>query len=762
MGAEKESDFLNDKSRDEVLSQIRKIKEAARNERDSFGEFFTPIKESSSSPSFDGANAAINQNLGMANKLCHIKFPESDAVNLLSAVKNNSYMQENLPPQILDITDSYIYDLEANLFHHMDIEQCGWMKQKASPSELKTWGKQFAFKFLRPYFNVQKIFNEKLVGIVNVFIQSLIEERKALTGLGEHLQSFNVAIVRCLNEWVQKDIKKEEQFSTLINDLNAIHKYADDIAAALNQFKEFSQSRHNDLLKLMQSEGKGLRSEVEQAKLEYIRFSENLKADFQKSFDKESDSIRNELNQLAEKITDDLNGLSEQNIKSLKNESAGIRSEVQIFNDKLKADIYAALENHRERIDIDLKEKEKFIEKLAKHTQELTGNLLEELRENNIKILKSESEGVRAELTATTEQLKSDVFTALNNQKALIDIDLKNKDAFIEQLAKHTHATNEKFTKELAESAKAAIDAEMLKIRNELASSLLEMRIETDKKIGEKILAATGNLESIISSLSAPRKDVAQQQAHTAEEAASTPRNSAADDRSDFDFYAFEEWSRGSEEEIRTGQSVYIPYIKGCTKVLDLGCGRGEFLEILKSSSIEAAGIDMDPRMVARCIKKGLDVKLGDIISFLETLDSTTPQYDIFFAAQVVEHLTNKELRRFANLSFEKLPAGGKIILETVNPCCLSTFSGALYADPTHQKPVHPVALQFFLEQAGFKECKTVFSLPIPEQSKLDILPISEVSPDEKNLYEKINKNFEKLNSVLYTFAHYAIIAAKI
>ncbi|MBN1516864.1 class I SAM-dependent methyltransferase [Candidatus Sumerlaeota bacterium] len=223
----------------------------------------------------------------------------------------------------------------------------------------------------------------------------------------------------------------------------------------------------------------------------------------------------------------------------------------------------------------------------------------------------------------------------------------------------------------------------------------------------------------------------------------------------DFDFLAWEEFTRGEERSIGDQQEHYATYFIGHQDVLDIGCGRGEFLEVLRRRGIPARGVDSDAQMTAHCQRKGLAAELADGLEYLRGLPDAA--LGGIFAAQVVEHLTVSQLSELARHSFRVLRLGSPILLETMNPSCLSIFSGAFYADPTHVKPVHPLTVRFFLRQAGFRKDETLFSAPVPEDQKLELLSADGALPQ----VEMLNKNLSKLNSLLYSHAHYAVLAFK-
>ena len=227
-----------------------------------------------------------------------------------------------------------------------------------------------------------------------------------------------------------------------------------------------------------------------------------------------------------------------------------------------------------------------------------------------------------------------------------------------------------------------------------------------------------------------------------------------------FDFYAFEEWARGSEESVVSQQEDYVKFFVGKGRILDIGCGRGEFLELLRKEGINSYGIDTDINMVAHCKEKGLEVFQSDALLYLESLNDNL--LGGIFAGQLIEHLSTSDLITLIELAYDKLKSDSPIILETVNPTNLTTFSGSFFADPTHVKPVHPVPLEFFMEKAGFRDINIHYSVPFPEEGKLNEFDIPDHIRDHtRKFFQIYNQNVGKLNQLLFGYANYAMIAYK-
>jgi len=227
----------------------------------------------------------------------------------------------------------------------------------------------------------------------------------------------------------------------------------------------------------------------------------------------------------------------------------------------------------------------------------------------------------------------------------------------------------------------------------------------------------------------------------------------------DMNFFVFEEKFRGTREDIKGKQLKFLEYSKGCKNVLDIGCGRGEFLEILKENGINAKGIDVNEDMVGYCQSKGLNVEKADAIEYLDKIEDKS--LDSIFLDQVVEHLEPKYLIKLLELCYKKLKFGYYIVIETVNPLSLTSFAN-FYLDLSHKKPIHPETLKFLSESAGFREIEVKFFSPIPDEYQLKKVEISEnTEENERKRIEVYNYNINKLNKTLFGHQDYAVIGKK-
>jgi SAM-dependent methyltransferase len=221
-------------------------------------------------------------------------------------------------------------------------------------------------------------------------------------------------------------------------------------------------------------------------------------------------------------------------------------------------------------------------------------------------------------------------------------------------------------------------------------------------------------------------------------------------------YVAFEDQFRGAPEEIRARLADYVPLFAGASNVLDVGCGRGEFLALLRDAGIDAKGIDVNEAMVQACRERGLDAAAGDALTYL----AAQPPGSLggLLAAQVIEHLEPGYLLRFLDAAFDALRPGAPILLETINPACWYAFFSSYIRDITHAQPVHPETLQYLLVAAGFQRVEIRYRTPYPEQYKLQPVP---PRPDLVAWSDTLNENADKINRLLFTHLDYAALGRR-
>lgn len=152
-------------------------------------------------------------------------------------------------------------------------------------------------------------------------------------------------------------------------------------------------------------------------------------------------------------------------------------------------------------------------------------------------------------------------------------------------------------------------------------------------------------------------------------------------------YLGFEDIFRGSEDLIRERFRCYLPLFKESGVIIDIGCGRGEFLELLRERALSAVGVDLDADMVRQCREKGLDVHHGDGIEYLQSREDSS--LGAIVAMQVIEHLTEGQVHKVFDLAVDKLRPGGLLIAETVNPHSLEALKG-FWVDLSHRHPIFP------------------------------------------------------------------------
>ena len=228
-----------------------------------------------------------------------------------------------------------------------------------------------------------------------------------------------------------------------------------------------------------------------------------------------------------------------------------------------------------------------------------------------------------------------------------------------------------------------------------------------------------------------------------------------------YKYVCFEDLFRGPREAITGRQRTYLPYFEGASDVLDLGCGRGEFLTLLLEQRIDARGIDTNGEAVERCRARGLDVVQADALEYVGALPDAS--LGGLFSAQVVEHLEAEYLMRVLDEVNRALRPGSRVVLETINPACWVAFFSAYVRDPTHRHPLHPDTLTYLLQASGFIDVEIVYSTPVDDEGKLqrvDLDSLPDVSAS-RALAETINQHTERLNSLLFTYQDYAAVTRR-
>ena len=168
-------------------------------------------------------------------------------------------------------------------------------------------------------------------------------------------------------------------------------------------------------------------------------------------------------------------------------------------------------------------------------------------------------------------------------------------------------------------------------------------------------------------------------------------------------YNAFEDLQRGSFEDIQKRLEVYLPDLPtGDDPVVDIGCGRGEWLELLRAKGIPAYGVDSNPEVATRAAGRGLDVRTANGLDHLRELGERT--VSAVTAFHVAEHLPLETLIDLIDLSLRALRPGGKLVLETPNPANLTVGASTFWLDPTHIRPLPSDLLAFLVRSRGFAD----------------------------------------------------------
>lgn len=192
-------------------------------------------------------------------------------------------------------------------------------------------------------------------------------------------------------------------------------------------------------------------------------------------------------------------------------------------------------------------------------------------------------------------------------------------------------------------------------------------------------------------------------------------------------YLAFENQFRGTREEIAAKHAPYLPHVAaalertGVAPWLDVGCGRGEWLEMLHAQGAAACGVDDNPAMLQACRERNLSVVSGDALEHLEAQPAGTLAGVSAF--HVIEHLPYRTMLAFFHAAHVALAKGGCLIVETPNPQNVSVGACNFYMDLTHQKPIPPMTAEFVARHAGFADVKVLRLHPAKRHAERDSLP---------------------------------------
>jgi SAM-dependent methyltransferase len=384
---------------------------------------------------------------------------------------------------------------------------------------------------------------------------------------------------------------------------------------------------------------------------------------------------------------------------------------------------------------------------------------------NQMNVLQEQVNGLGNRLNTTDEQVNG-----LGNR-------LDTKDEQVNGLADHLKVTNDhlKVTNEQIKATNDHLKAtnEQLKATNEQVNVLdnrLDMKDEQVKTLGEHLKAID---ERHIRNDSYLKSDLSQQKRLITlflEEAKQRlPEPFSKDELLNFvdedqhlldAFYvAFEEQFRGSREDIYNRLNFYLPWIEKAqvgtkeSPILDVGCGRGEWLELLRESGYTARGLDLNRVMIEQCHLRGLEGIESDVMAYLQSLPSNSLGAVTGF--HIIEHLPFEVLIKLLDEAVRVLHSGGLVIFETPNPENLLVGACNFYSDPTHRNPLFPPTLKFLVEQRGLVDVQL---LRLSEFRITDPLQFVEAN---QPMSAQINSLIEIAKSNFYAAPDFAVIGKK-
>ena len=225
-------------------------------------------------------------------------------------------------------------------------------------------------------------------------------------------------------------------------------------------------------------------------------------------------------------------------------------------------------------------------------------------------------------------------------------------------------------------------------------------------------------------------------------------------------YVGFEDRFRGTTADIRGRLESYVPLLSGASNVLDVGCGRGELLELLRERGVTARGVDTNQAMVDECRSRGLQVERADALLFLEGQGDAS--LGGLIAIQVVEHFEPAYLVRVLQLAYQKLRPGAPLVLETINAACWMAFFETYIRDLTHARPLHPDTLRYLVQASGFTGVNIEYRAPVTEGDRLDRVPTpTGLDPATAAIAAAVNSHADKLNARLFSSMDYAVVARR-
>jgi len=365
------------------------------------------------------------------------------------------------------------------------------------------------------------------------------------------------------------------------------------------------------------------------------------------------------------------------------------------------------------------------LDRVAAYTNDVVAHVSREMRE--------QSKANRTHFESLQKQL--------NDLKGTVQLQINSLIREQEKLLHNQSATQDELSLRIDLTTQHAREQDRL--REQHAAELQALKAQVEKQI-----------DDLIERLQKSRMDIAQQETRLArllEGTVSTkvqqtqPAHPEQDHLLDSLYFSLEDVLRGTPEQIKEEVKVYLPVLQRAginSGILDVGCGRGEWLQVLREAGFEARGIDTNRILVQQCKDLSLQVEEREALEFLGSLPDGS--LNAVTAFHFAEHLPLETLVKFLDETGRTLKPGGLIILETPNPENLLVGSCNFYLDPTHKNPIPIPTMKLLLEARGFR-CEEVLKLHAVESAKIEV-------KDQLTSH---------LNHFLYGPMNYAVIARK-
>lgn len=257
------------------------------------------------------------------------------------------------------------------------------------------------------------------------------------------------------------------------------------------------------------------------------------------------------------------------------------------------------------------------------------------------------------------------------------------------------------------------------------------------RALGRSLVAWRGRFENTVGVVLRHDQQIKAMSQHIVElREALVPKPVVPAETIDAYYLAFEDANRGTRESVLEKLAIYndwlatcVPEANGLThQIVDIGCGRGEWISYVRQKGRDAIGIDVNRVMVNACLKQGFNARCTDALSYLRSLPTGSVAAVTGF--HIIEHLPFDYLFALVQESYRVLVEGGSVLFETPNPENVLVGSHTFYHDFTHRNPVTPSAISFLLKYQHFEEIDIVRSSPYPEEAKV---------PGNDPLTERVN-----------------------